>query len=265
MAKFQNLMEIFKLLDKSNCRKCNEATCLAFAAAVFNGARQLSDCPTLDPKIIAQYSGSETVKTMEQEAEEAIQQLQQEIEKIDLSSVAQRIGGTCKNGKLTLKVMGKDFSVDQRGAIFTDIHVHMWVAGPVLNYILFGGSGKVTGNWVPMRELKGGKDWYRLFGQRCEKPIKKVADTYTDLFDDMVHLFSGHQVERHFESDISVVLKPLPKLPVLICYWKPEDGLESDLHLFFDEAAEDNLNIESIYTLGAGLALMFEKLAHRHG
>jgi len=265
MAKIQNAMEIFKLLDKSNCRKCNEATCLAFAAAVFKGARQLSECPTLDPQIIGRYSGSGTVKTMEQEAEEVIRQLQQEIEKIDLPSVAQRTGGTCNNGKLTLKIMGKDFSVDQKGTIFTDIHVHMWVAVPVLNYILFGGSGKVTGNWVPLRELKGGKDWYRLFEQRCEKPIKKVADTYTELFDDMVHLFGGHQVERHFESDISVVLHPLPKVPVLICYWRPDDGLGSDLHLFFDEAAEENLNIESIYTLGAGLALMFEKLAHRHG
>lgn len=265
MAKIQNPMEIFKLLDKSNCRKCNEATCLAFSVAVFQGARELSECPVLAPEIVGRYTGSEQVTTMEQEAEETMAGLQQEIEKIDLSEAASRIGGIYANGKLTLKIMGKDFSVDDKGDISTDIHVHQWVAGPVLNYILNDEEGRVTGNWVPLRELKGGKDWYRLFGQRCEKPLKKVADTYTDFFDDMVHLFSGHQVDRHFESDISVVLHPLPNLPVLICYWKPEDGLESDLHLFFDEAAEDNLNIESIYTLGAGLALMFEKLAHRHG
>ncbi|MBT8374958.1 MAG: DUF3786 domain-containing protein, partial [Deltaproteobacteria bacterium] len=57
----------------------------------------------------------------------------------------------------------------------------------------------------------------------------------------------------------------LPNVPILICYWKPEDGLESDLHLFFDDTAESNLNIESIYSLGAGIALMFEKLSQRHG
>ena len=28
-------MEIFKLLNGSNCRECNEKTCLAFAVAVF--------------------------------------------------------------------------------------------------------------------------------------------------------------------------------------------------------------------------------------
>jgi hypothetical protein len=54
-------------------------------------------------------------------------------------------------------------------------------------------------------------------------------------------------------------------VPLLICYWKPEDGLESSLNIFFDATAEENLNIESIYILGAGLVIMFEKLAVRHG
>ena len=106
---------------------------------------------------------------------------------------------------------------------------------------------------------------YRLFGQRCEKPLKEVADTYTDLFEDMIHIFNGKQVENHYESDISLVLHPLPKVPILICYWRPDDGLESDLNLFFDSTAEDNLNIESIYALATGLVVMFEKIALRHG
>ena len=60
-------------------------------------------------------------------------------------------------------------------------------------------------------------------------------------------------------------LPRMPKVPLLICYWKPEDDLESELNIFFDSKAEDNLPIESIYTLGAGLVVMFEKLALRHG
>jgi hypothetical protein len=103
-----------------------------------------------------------------------------------------------------------------------------------------------------------------LFGQRCEKPLKKLADTHTDLFEIVVDLFSGHHVEQQFDSDISVVLHPLPRVPILISYWKPEDGLESDLHLFFDDTAEDQLNMDAIYTLGTGLTVMFEKIAQRH-
>jgi hypothetical protein len=161
--------------------------------------------------------------------------------------------------------MGKDFSVDASGHLSTDIHVNPWVAVPFLNYILSGEKIPVSGNWVPFRELKEGKEMYPLFKKRCEESIKRVADIYTDLFDDIVHIFSGRQVAKQFESDISVVLKPLPLVPIMICYWLPEDGLASSLNLFFDETADQNLDIGAIFTLGAGLAQMFGKLAQRHG
>ena len=81
----------------------------------------------------------------------------------------------------------------------------------------------------------------------------------------MIDIFNGRQVENHYQSDISLILYPLPKVPILICYWKPDDGLDSELNLFFDSNAEENLNIESIYTLGAGLVVMFEKITLKHG
>ncbi|MFO7667748.1 MAG: (Fe-S)-binding protein [Desulfobacterales bacterium] len=50
-------MEIFKLLEKSNCRECNEPTCLAFAAAVFKGQRQINECTRLDKETILPCAG----------------------------------------------------------------------------------------------------------------------------------------------------------------------------------------------------------------
>ncbi|MBW1837368.1 MAG: DUF3786 domain-containing protein, partial [Deltaproteobacteria bacterium] len=78
-------------------------------------------------------------------------------------------------------------------------------------------------------------------------------------------IFNGRQVENHYASDIALVLHPLPRVPILICYWYPEDDLESSLNIFFDSTAEDNLNIESIWALATGLVRMFEKIALRHG
>ena len=105
-----------------------------------------------------------------------------------------------------------------------------WVAVPFLVHVLHGEGLPASGRWVTFRELRGGRELYPLFQKRCEEPMKRVADTHTDLFDHIVHVFSGRQVEKQFESDISVVLHPLPKVPVMICYWLPEDGLESSLH-----------------------------------
>ncbi|MDY6791488.1 MAG: DUF3786 domain-containing protein [Thermodesulfobacteriota bacterium] len=265
MAQFSNTMEVFKLLNKSNCRKCNKPTCLAFAAAVFQGQKKLDECPYVDSKTLNKYGVADTRMTLEQEQYKKIEQLKRKITTIDLSLAAQRLGAGFSHNKLTINILGKNFSIDTEGNITTDIHVHTWIALPVITYITEGAGVPVSGKWVPFRELKGGKARYRLFQQRCEKPLKKVADTHTNLFEDLIRLFNGRRVENHYSSDISLVLHPLPKVPILICYWKPEDGLESSLNIFFDSTAQKNLNIESLYTLATGLVIMFEKIALRHG
>jgi hypothetical protein len=262
----RNAMEIFRLLDHSNCRKCGEKTCLAFAGAVYTGKRQLRDCPLLDADTIQRFSGEEPDrKSIEQNREDFLEMVKKEVAGLDLEKAADRVGGRFSGGRLTVKVFGKDFSIDREGRISTDIHVNPWVAMPFLHYILHGEGRQPLNEWVPFRELKNGQERYPLFQKRCEEAIKKVADVYTDLFDDMVHLFGGRKAAAQFQSDIAVVLHPLPKVPLMVCYWRPEDGLASSLNLFFDRTAEDNMGTETLFTLGAGLAQMFEKLAMRHG
>jgi len=262
----KNAMEIFQLLDMSNCRECGEKTCLAFAGAVFQGQKKLAECPKLDRETIERFSGEAADQNRaEQTRDEYLKQLKREIAGHDLAAAANRVGARFSGNKLTLKVLGKDFRVDTEGHLYADIHVNPWVVVPFLSYILYGKGLPVAGSWVSFRELKDGQERYPLFQKRCEEPMKRVADIYTNLFDDLVHIFSGKQVEEQFESDISVVLQPLPKVPIMICYWRPEDGLESSLNVFFDETADENLDIGSVFTVGAGLAQMFGKLALRHG
>ena len=266
MSEFKTLMDVFKLLEKNNCRKCDEKTCLAFAAAVFQGKRPLSDCPQIAPETARMY-GDQSKKQVNNvmEIDQELAELRGKLKEIDLAKAAERISATYDGTKLVLKVMGKDFGVDAAGKIYTDIHVNPWVAAPILNYILYCKGSPVKGEWVPLRELPNGKDWYRLFGQRCEKPIKKIADSYAELFTDLMDIFNGRSVDGHYQSDVSLVLHPLPLVPMLICYWHPEEGMPSDLNLFFDASAEDNLGIGGIYALGTGITRMFERLAVRHG
>ncbi|PIE66966.1 MAG: Fe-S cluster protein [Deltaproteobacteria bacterium] len=266
MPRFKSLMDVFKLLEKSNCRKCNEKTCMAFAAAVFGGRRPLSDCPRLDPRLARQVeTRPEQWVDNEQKTENPLAGLKARLRQVDFADAAGRIGAVWDGKKLVLKVMGKDFGMAPDGTVFTDIHANPWVTAPVINYILHCKGIPVAGNWVPLRELPSGGEWYRLFGQRCEKPMKKVADAYPELFGDLVELLGGQPANSQFQSDVALVLYPLPLIPLLVCYWHAEDGMGSDLNLFFDTTAEDNLSIDGLYTLGAGITRMFEKLALRHG
>ena len=41
------LLEILKLLPKTNCRKCHEPTCMVFATRVVEGVKDGNDCPEI--------------------------------------------------------------------------------------------------------------------------------------------------------------------------------------------------------------------------
>lgn len=266
MPGFNTVMDVFKLLDKSNCRKCNEATCLAFAASVFKGSRQLNDCPHV-PSGVAGAHGVQEKKNnrIQEEFEQEVQRLKDGIRGMDLHEAALRIQGDFDGEKLTLKILGKPFRIDRNGTLYSDIHINPYVVVPFLNYVLNCQGRSLSGSWMPMRELPGGKDWERFFDHQCVTPMKKIADSYPDLFEDLVDIFNGKPALRHYQSDIAIVLSPLPLVPMLICYWKPEDAMASDLKLFFDASAGDNLGVQGIYSLGTGIVRMFSRLALTHG
>jgi hypothetical protein len=266
MSRINNPMEIFKLLNGSNCKECGEKTCLAFAVAVFKDKKPIGACPHIPAEVIARYGGeTEKPDTIDENKAKAVETLKQKIPSIDLAETAKRLGALFSNNQLTIKVFGKNFSVDATGALSSDIHINAWVAFPVLNYILNGSGTAPSGNWITFRELNGGPPRFAHFQQRCEKPLKQVADTYTDLFRDMLEIFDGKQNTSHIDSDVSIVLHPLPLFPIQICYWRPEEGIESSLHIYFDSTSDQNLDIESIYTMCEGIAAMFEKISLRHG
>ena len=266
MSQINNPLEIYKLLPKSNCRQCQVPTCMAFAAAVIKGQKRLDDCPHLKKDIIEQFDGKIIRhRNQEEQMEQMLKRLKREIALTDFSSSAERLGAVLAGDKLTIKCLGKDFTVDSKGNITSECHVNVWVVIPLLSYIISSAGKNVSGKWVPFRELKNGMKHNPLFEHRCERALKQVADTHPNLFEDMIYIFSGKPVTNSFSSDISLVLHPLPKVPILICYNKPEDELESKLNIFFDTTAEDNLNIESIYMLSAGIVTMFEKITIRHG
>ncbi len=50
------VMEILKLLPKTNCRECGQATCMVFATQAAEGGRGAEDCPPLDPEQRAKLS-----------------------------------------------------------------------------------------------------------------------------------------------------------------------------------------------------------------
>ena len=51
------MLDVWKLLPKTNCKVCGQETCMAFAAGLLRGEARLRDCrPLLQPEATGQYS-----------------------------------------------------------------------------------------------------------------------------------------------------------------------------------------------------------------
>jgi hypothetical protein len=265
MSPEKNPLEIYKILPGTNCGQCFLPSCLAFSAAVVRGDRKLADCPfvkadesqTVKPTVV-------TTEPYEIMRNEEIKLLQEQVAGLDLPSLADRLGGKMAGDRLVIASLGKNFLVDSRGRVTSECHTHAGITIPLLNYIVYSKGDNPTGSWVSFRELKNGAAMSALFEQRGEKRLQRLADSHTELFDDLIGIFSGTKEKKIFTSDISIVLHPLPKLPLLICYWRPEDDLGSKLNILFDATADRHLTLAWIFELCIGMVSMFEKIARKH-
>jgi hypothetical protein len=267
MAQLNNHLEILKILPKTNCRQCHVPTCLAFAVEVKQGKKSLSQCPHLSQEVLSKFQiEADHVDKGTEDFLRILKQRRAKVKEIDnLLEQAERLGAEVKDGRLSIKVLGKEFLLDNNAKIVSQCHMNLWVQRPILDYALFCQGLEPTGKWVSMRDLgKGGAEWAQFFNQRCEKPLKKVADDYTDLFEDAVTIFDGKRA-KEFDSDIAVELRPLPKVHMLICYWRDDGEIGSQLNLFFDENTHHNLPADCIFTMVTGMMVMFEKIAQTHG
>jgi len=257
-------LEVYKALEKSNCKQCMLPSCLAFAAAVIGGQKRLDDCPHLTQDVKDELSVTlQKRSTAEPLQSEFMAKLLHMVKELDFQTVANERGCTNNNDILCVASLGKDFYIDHDGVMRSQCHIIPWVEAPLLSYICHASHRQITGSWISFREIKGGIEWRGLFRSRCETPLRVLADNHPALLTDIVELFMGEEVEG-FDADIALVLYPLPHIPVLICYQAPDGDLESELNIFFDECCTKNLHIKSLYTLCAGLVKMFEQIAINH-
>jgi hypothetical protein len=266
MSQIKSPLEIYRLLPRTNCRQCDLPTCFAFATAVLKGERRLADCPPLGRDTGKRPAVKiSTLPPMDRVRAGIIDALRKEVAAIDLASSAGRLGARFREGKLALSCLGKDFLVDRSGNVASECHTHAGLVIPLLSYIVHSRGTDISGQWTPFRELRNGAQRGPLFSQRGEKPLRRLADSRRDLFRDIISIFGGERSATTYSSDTAVILYPLPKVPVLFCYWEPEGDMESELKIFFDATAEDHLPIESLFELGVGLVMMFERIALTHG
>ncbi|GBE00211.1 corrinoid/iron-sulfur protein large subunit [bacterium BMS3Abin07] len=255
-----NYLDIYELLNRSNCGKCGTPTCMAFALSVVRGEKDLEECSYIDRDTVERVR--EKIEKRDWK-EELIDSLRKEVSGIDFESVAEGIGAELKDGKLRINCLGVDFLIEENGNIYSQGHINPWIKILLLHYIRRAGRSAPGGKWVSFGELKGGWVKKLSFTRDCEEPLRILIDGGINHFDDILSMFGGKHVPGQ-ASDHAWIIYPLPKVPFLILYWRPDEDFGSNLRILFDSTADEYLDVESLIFLGEGLLEMFKRIILRH-
>lgn len=261
-------LDILNLLEKSNCRECGMPTCMAFAALVYQGQRSINECPRLAPEVAERIEGRLPVKDRAEDmGQEVLARMQARFREgfEELAGRAEELGGWMREGRLAFHCLGKLFELDSEGGLHSECHQNPWLYVPMLSYVLDSAAAEPAGDWVRFEELKGVSAWVRFFEHSCHQPILELTGEDPDLILDILNLFAAEENLEDFEAESSFLLRPLPKVPFLFTYQPPEDDFPASVSVLLDRTAEVNLDPESLFRLGRGMAQMFKKIAVRHG
>lgn len=266
MAHITNPLDLYTYLEKSNCGRCLLPSCMAFAVAVLQGQKKLEHCPQMDLETRSSLTGRlRQPKNLAGEEAAAIASLQKEVACIHFEKTAARVKATMKDGRLAVNCLGKDFLIDDSGALRSDCHVNTWVHFPLLHYLLFCKGCPVNNDWQRFGDLDGAAQWSAYFSHRCETALQQLVDAHYPLMLEIFAVFgTPYESAASGAPDSSFQLPLLPTVPLLINYWQTEDGFASRLNILFDRSAEHNMTAQGLTVMTRGVIEMFRQLIIRH-
>ncbi|MBZ0156622.1 MAG: DUF3786 domain-containing protein [Alphaproteobacteria bacterium] len=245
-------LELYKKLPRKNCGKCAQKACMPFALAVISGDADAGECPCLSEEGAEEIRGSLSRSAQPDWREELILKLREEVGKIHFEEIAADLGGTLRGDSLILNCLGREFSITPRGEISTRGHLTPWMKILLLHYIRTSGKGNLTGKWISYGEMKCGMVKASAFQREAEDPLRELFDRDTArVAAVMEKLGAGRRDD--FPTGHAWLLFLLPKMPVVILYWPPEEEFPSKVKVLFDSTADRFLDVESIIFLVEGL------------
>ncbi len=242
-------VEIYKELPKTNCGECGQLTCMAFAIAVSKGDTEIQSCPYLNEENVKTLSKS--IKKIDIK-EKIYENLKDEIQKINLRDVADGIGAVITDEGITIRSLGKEFLIKDSGEIITDGEVSIWAKILLLIYIKMGGKGDISNKWVAFDELKGGVVKIEALRKEFEIPLSDMLKNDLDPIERIFKILGAEEVNDQ-PSDMAWKMFLLPKVPILILYWRADDEFPPNVKALFDSTTDRFLDVESLVFLCEGL------------
>ncbi len=265
------ILDLIKMLPRTNCKECGHPTCMAFATYVLREGENPAKCPYWQPDDLA-FIEQSLISQGDDSAYpdhlfSARKFVQGKIKEYDFSSIAKKIGARLVEDEagdyLVVNLLERFYRVDKEQVEPLDEGEHdLWEHILLYNYVAESGGRPVTGNWVPMESLPGSLAKRKVFVSGCEE---KIAAAYTgrpELLRKSLKILKADFTELESNAEIAAVFYPLPMIPFQLLFWDADldDGFPAQVKILFDETVLDYLDIESLVFLGEKCAERFDVL-----
>jgi hypothetical protein len=252
-----NVLELYRRLPRTNCGKCTQKACMPFAVALSKGDATADACPGLSEEQRGEIVGGSAKGDWR---ETVVTGLRTEGAALPLARIAPGIGASWDGGALRIRCLGREYLVAGDGTIGV-----AGAAGPVppwtrillLHYVGTRGETPPAGRWVSFAELKSGLVKATSFARECEEPLRGLFDRDPAAAERGLERL-GSARETTAPAPVAWRLDALPRVPLLVLYWPPEEEFPSKCKVLFDATADRFLDVESLTFLVEGLAKNLE-------
>lgn len=242
------MLVVYKKLPGTNCRKCGELTCTAFAIKVTGKKRAITDCPFVSEDGEGASSQMKTV-TMDDNYNRVSGELEKEAIQTDFKKVADAIGGDyeCNDGAeiIRIKLINKIYEMRKDGLFENNEYCEdSWTKIIIYDYVRRKGGVPLTGEWIMLGNFRDTASHVKAFQSKAED---KVAETFNERFNELkvrCEELKGVVVEGEMNADYVCRFGLLPRVPMYMCYWDADEEFKASCKLYVDSSAEEYIDIE---------------------
>ncbi len=130
------------------------------------------------------------------------------------------------------------------------------------HYLLHGGRGEPSGQFVPYRELRGGCDFSRNLAITVEARMASFFAGKRDALTGAARALDGTVADLETSCDAAFSISAMPKVPLMFTFYDEDDNFPAEVKVFFDALALKFLDLECLAVTGMLLASELENRAH---
>ncbi|MFZ4441026.1 MAG: DUF3786 domain-containing protein [Syntrophales bacterium] len=253
------ILDLYKVLPKTNCGKCGLPTCLAFAAQVITQDEDVGKCPDLSTearKLIPQIQEQQSTQGKRPDSLAiALKFLHEKVAPLDFLCLAPGLGaeGGEESGRsyLRLSYFGNTLQIFKDEIRYpAAINGNPWDAILLYNYIASQGNQALAGKWITFDSLPNSISKTKTLN-KFEMKLASHFSSHTDLLLQKIENVGGSITNEEGDANVKAIFWALPRVPILMLFWNAieEENFSAQCHFLFDAHVMSYLDLEALLFL----------------